>query len=371
MPSRYFPSTPVPYGRVLVPSSSPLNPDSTYRPYSPYNHSTSHDVAGIPGLVHTNVSNGAFGHDPLSAPSGFASNQGAPHASYPRQLGDNGRRVSDMQSVDGDEPPRKRMRGASSEGSSAMNFTGSSTTPGSAAMGRSTQNSPIGIPATLDETPDIQNLFDGPSNPRIVRARTDSHASSTSVPNSDDDKKFMRFKLTTPEHGPDVVRRAWTEAKGDTQRATALLHDRNWLQSPKKTPTEIGRVKERDEALRAERAATKEMGKNSLIYANRPTVRTDTPPKLKPSVLDSPSTPLSPVIQRPRVKRSRAAVIDSDSESEPELTHRLARRPKFVSDAEEFHQPVARRPKVQTDEGRVLDYFNTKGPEGLQELTGT
>lgn len=369
VPSRYFPSTPVSYGRVLVPNSSPLNPDSPYRPYSPYNHSTSHDVAGMRGLVHTNVPNGVFGHDPLSAPSGFTSNHGPPHASYPRHLGDNGHQESDLQGVEGDEPPRKRLRGESSKGPGAVNFAGSLTTPDSDAIGRGTKISPISVPSSLDETPDIQNLFDGP---RIIRARTGSHASSTSVPNSDDDKKFIRFKLTTPEHRPEVVRRAWTEAKGDTQKATALLHDKNWLRSPKKTHDEIGRVKELDKALRAERAATKEMGKNSLIYANRPVVRTDTPPKTKLSVLDSPSTPLSPAIQRPRVKRSRVAVIDSDSESEPEQNHRLARRSKFTSeDAEELHQPAARRPKVQTDEVKVLDYFNTKGPEGLQELTGT
>ena len=371
MPSRYFPSTPVPYGRVLVPNSSPLNPDSPYRPYSPYNHSTTHDVARIPGLAHTNVPDSAFGHDPLSAPSGFTSNHGPPHASYPRHLGDNNRRVSDLQGAEGEEPPWKRMRGASNKGSGAVNFAGSLTAPGSGAMGGGTEDSPISVPSSLDVTPDVQNLFDDPFNPRIIRTRTGSHASSTSVPNSDDDKKFMRFKLTTPEHTPEVVRRAWTEAKGDTQRATALLHDKNWLRSPKKRHAEIGRVKERDEALRAERAATKEMGKNSLIYANRPAVRTDTPPKSKPSVLDSPSTPVSPAIQRPRVKRSRVAVIDSDSESGSEQNHRLTRRPKFTSDADEFHQPVAQRPKVRTDEAKALDYFNTKGPEGLQELTGT
>jgi SWI/SNF-related matrix-associated actin-dependent regulator 1 of chromatin subfamily A len=118
----------------------------------------------------------------------------------------------------------------------------------------------------------------------------------------------------------------------------------------------VGRVKEIDEATKAQRAAAKEMGKNSLIYANRPAPRISPPPTPR-GILHtpiSPATPLSPEVSRPRTKRARkTAVIDSDSETEAE---------------DQLH--VSKRQKVTSDESRALNYFNNAGAEGLQELTG-
>ena len=80
-----------------------------------------------------------------------------------------------------------------------------------------------------------------------------------------------------------------------------LLDDRTWLKNPSGTvqpsPEVVGRVKEIDEATKAQRAAAKEMGKNSLIYANRPAPRISPPPTPK-AVLHIPTSPMTPVIPR-------------------------------------------------------------------------
>jgi SWI/SNF-related matrix-associated actin-dependent regulator of chromatin subfamily A containing DEAD/H box 1 len=51
---------------------------------------------------------------------------GAPHASLLRQWSDQGRRVSDVEGIGGDGPPRKRMRGESQQ---TLNFMSSPGSP--------------------------------------------------------------------------------------------------------------------------------------------------------------------------------------------------------------------------------------------------
>jgi SWI/SNF-related matrix-associated actin-dependent regulator 1 of chromatin subfamily A len=84
------------------------------------------------------------------------------------------------------------------------------------------------------------------------------------------------------------------------------------------------RVKEIDEATRAQRAAEKEKGKKSMIYANRSILDTRAPVTPSPSkpVINlvtptpaSPISPLTPALKAPQRKRAKKLVINSDSES--------------------------------------------------------
>jgi SWI/SNF-related matrix-associated actin-dependent regulator 1 of chromatin subfamily A len=360
--SRYFPTTPVSHGRVLVPSSSPLNPDSTYRSYPSYGHFQSHDVAALQGFIHSNGWGGSFGSDPLSAPSGFTSYNGTPHAPLSRQWTDQGKRMSVGENIGGDGPPRKRMRGESQQAPNVMNSPGSPDVRLPGQRSRMSHNGAAGLSGSSEDlTPEIRDLFDSPSQPHIVRGRPDSHGSTTPVTGQTDteDPKLTRFALTMPQHRKEVVRHAWQQTNGDARKASDLLQDPVWLRNPsgsaQPSPETIGRVKEVIEATKAQRAAAKEMGKNSLIYANRPAPNISTPlaSKTAISVISSPVTPLSPDVLRPRAKRTKKVVIDSDSDTE----------------AEDFRH-ISKRQKVTSDESRALDYLNNAGSDGLQELTG-
>ena len=93
------------------------------------------------------------------------------------------------------------------------------------------------------------------------------------------------FKMTNPDQSEARVTAAWIQANGDQVKAQAFLQDRNWspvVGTPKpEADKEVGRVKEIDEANKAQRAAVKEKGKHSAIYANRLALETggvSTPP---------------------------------------------------------------------------------------------
>jgi SWI/SNF-related matrix-associated actin-dependent regulator 1 of chromatin subfamily A len=167
-----------------------------------------------------------------------------------------------------------------------------------------------------------------------------------------------------PQHTPGVVQTAWLHANGDVKKATELLSDPHWDHTPSVSKPEVedvGRVKEIEEASKAERAAVKEKGKKSMIYANRSVLdnkaqRVTTPPPFKP-VIDPSSSPISPVVAPRRRKRIKKMVF----ESEPELE---------LTDSDDQRVQVRRR-QDSSDQVKALDYFNTTGPEALQELTGT
>lgn len=264
--------------------------------------------------------------------------------------------MTDGEGLGGDGPPRKRMRGPSQEVPDIMNSPGS---PDIQPLGqrRRLTHAP---PAESDEPlPDLKDIFDSPSTSRIIRGRSDSRGSPLPVhPKSDaDDIKLTRFALTMPEFSRDIVRLAWQQSSGDARQASALLQDQAWVRNARSVTQQssdtIGRVKAIDEANKAQRAAARQMGKQSLIYANRPAPRILSPPPThKASVIPAP--PMSPEVSRPRAKRAKKAVIDSDSEDEQE----------------EQARHVTKRQKVSSDESRALEYFNNAALEGLQELTG-
>lgn len=304
---------------------------------------------------------GMFGNDPLSAPSGFMahnSNAGTPPAGQVWQPGGGWNAGSGMALNEGQGPPRKRLRGMSHE---VLEVMDSPESPGIQRPGHKRRR-----PQTTEGGPslsDDESLPDTFGGSRIVRGRADSTASPIAAsPSSVEDQKFTRFSMVNPFHSKALCLKAWQQANGDAARATALLGDEGWKQannrpgiSTKSSPQVSGRVKGVDEVNRAQRAAHKEMSKNSLIHSLRPVNRT-TPPPISKATLDtllSPTTPTSPDVALPRIKRHKKVVIDSDSD---------------VSVSEV--QQAVRRQKVISDESKALEYFNTAGPAGLQELTG-
>ncbi|KAG5648487.1 hypothetical protein DXG03_003098 [Asterophora parasitica] len=363
--SRFFPTTPSSLGTVLVPSSSPLVADGEPQPYQAYTHSSGYDVAGGAGGSHTNSwsQHPRMSVDPLSAPSGFITSAGHHHASLRRPWGGDGDSTGGMQD---DGPPRKRLNLGPSH--HALGIGGSPPSPDiQRPSGRrrivTTQSMESNVTSSDDSLPDVAKILAGPSKPRIMRGRSPSPAASAAA-DPVSDPKFTRFRLTMPMESPSRVQAAWLAAKGDVKKATELLSDTHWVapSSPTVAKTEVGRVKEIEEANKAQRVAVKEKGKKSLIYANRPvleakpaSITTPAPRRVidLTAVTTSPDTPVT----MPRLKRIKKMVVDSESEAEfGESDDDDGRRKSGRSeDAKKF---------------RALEYFNTTGAEALQELTG-
>lgn len=304
-----------------------------------------------------------FGADPLSAPSGFISNATNMHATLRRQRGTGDVHIPETPE---EGPPRKRLnRGPSQD---VFDITDSPPSPDIQLHGqrrRATHlNSDALSMSSDDSLPDPVRILAG-FKPRITKSRpSDPNSSSPADPSSD--IKFTRFKLTMPMESPARILAAWTQAGEDVKKATAFLSDSQW--SPVARPVarvdkeSLGRVKEIDEATKAQREAVKEKGKKSMIYANRTVlegnpVSTSTPPQSRTTIdltLLSPATPATPpVLSLPR-KRVKKLVVDSDSEVE------------LMND-----DPTSNRSRTESShEMKALTYFNTTESEALQELTG-
>ena len=217
-----------------------------------------------------------------------------------------------------------------------------------------------------DESTVEGGTMSGASRSRLVRTRpTSSQVLQASPVSAVQDPQFTSFRLTFPGEPTPRVQAAWEHAGRDTRRATELLSNVNWSPTPAITSSKaekevVGRVKELEEASKAQRAAVKEKGKKSAIYANR-TLDTRvpaTPPSkvAASSIIMSPTTPLTPAIKLPLKKRAKKLVI-SDEEDEAE-------------DSDEDERDAKRGRSETSYEDRALEYINTSGPEALQELTG-
>ena len=274
--------------------------------------------------------------------------------------------------MDEDDRPKKRLNTGPTNSRDPIDFLTPANpdvrNPGQRHTGPNTSLSSISL-SSDDSLPDAKDLVNGTSHPRIVRGQRapEEKPPSSSTSASDDEARFLRFRLTQIEQDDtDKVRAAWKEAGGDVPRASALLVDPSWKPRPKTPPpshpdppAETGRVKEIVEATKAQRLAVKEKGRKSMIYKNR--VADDKPPsnagpstpspvKPPPMVIDS---PMSPEVGKSR-KRLRRKVIASDSEAE------------FVDSDEDSGDGD----DTNADEQRALDYFNETSADGLQELTG-
>lgn len=367
VPSRFFSaSSSMSNGTLQRPSSSSPYSPTNHPSYTPYGSSPSYDVAGIPGLIHGNPwghSASPLGHDLLTSSAGYTNRNQANQTSLRRPWDGGDTKPKDGTPPQEEGPPRKRLnRGPSQEPVSVSDSPGSPEIQRPGPKRRLISSNIDAVSTSSDESlPDASKVFAGPSKARIVR----DQGPSTPYPpasNNVDNNKFIRFKLTMPGEDPKKVEAAWRQANGDVKKATELMSDRSWSPKPRPVvaapkPAEItGRVKEIDEATKAQRAAAKEKGKKSLIYANRPALppRAVTPPPPSKPTVDL--TASSPIVAPRLAKRNRKMVVDS--ESEPDFT-----------DSEDEGK-AQKRGRIDADENRALDYFNTTGSEALQQLTG-
>ena len=368
-PSRFFPSTPSTLGNVLIPNSSPLSPHETSEmPKRLYSRQFSHDVATSSS---SNFTNGwaqpriNLTLDPLTAPSGFISHGGPAHASLRRQW--NG----DDQYVQEEGPPRKKVNRRTSD--DAFITPESPPSPGVQRAGHRRQITSTGFDATSmssdDSLQEPSRMLAGPSKPRLTKHRPSPSPDSHAVSETPQDQRFISFKMTMPTESAARIQAAWNQAGGDVKRATELLSDRTWSPYPivpaKVEKETFGRVKEIEEAFKSQRAALKEKGKRSMIYANRPVLEAKPPstPLTQKSVIDltapSPASPFTPANKVPQRKRVKKLVIDSDSE------------PDFEGDSCSDDDRDRKRGRLEnTYENRAMEYLNSSASEALQELTG-
>jgi SWI/SNF-related matrix-associated actin-dependent regulator 1 of chromatin subfamily A len=209
-----------------------------------------------------------------------------------------------------------------------------------------------------DSLPDPSRLA-GSSSTHIIR----KPSSSIDTPvDPFSDPEFIKLNMTMPGESTVRIRAAWRQSGHNFQRATALMANPSWSPSnfsPEKLEKEdVGRVKEVEEAFRAQKIAVREKGKKSMIYANRLALETkaqSTPKNDGIQVVDMTQTPSTPVFA-PRRKRLKKLIIDSESEAEIEDDE---------SEAERNQERIE-----SNDETRALNYLNTTSREGIQELTG-
>lgn len=356
-------------GTVLVPSSSSMNFDMDYSFHQSYNLPGDHDVAMIPGPGNSNPwghPNRPVGEDALSAPSGFLTHNGSLHVSSGHIWGDEARHVEE---IDEEGPPRKRIsRGSSTDPLDVFDSPGSPDIQRPGQRRRLVGNNTSIVTSSDESMPDVGDILPGPSKPRIIRGRRPG-PDVLQIPHHSqpegEDPKFTRFKVTMPIHGPELVKLAWQHACGDVKKATALLSDPTWDPRPTISHSSVettGRVMELEEASKAHKAAIKEKGKKSMIYANRPVLeakpgRTLTPSPAKDTIASS--SPHTPVVAPARRKRTKKLVLDSEPEME-------------LTDSDDDRHSGPKPGQQNTSDGsRVLEYFNITGPEALQELTGT
>lgn len=361
MPSRFFAPPPKPNGTVLVPSSSPL----LAAPATGQNH-TAHHNEPVPSLSFVAAGH-AFSHDPLSVPSGFTNGNKPTDASPTSMTGLVRSRGEDDAS---DAPPRKRTRPPSSD--DVLDLFNVPDSPIVQKPGQRRASITARI-ANMSTSSDESVLDTSATSSRIVRGARPPNLSATEI--TDDGPGFLLFRISFPQFEEGKVRAAWRQAGRDVRSATALLLDPTFSYRPTPPPTSkapspvvspvTGRIKELEDARHAERAAAKEKGKKSMIYAARTNLapRSPTPPLTRPSVTTevssqlSPNSPVVPIRHLKRPKRITESDDEEQGQSGPDEGSSRSRQRVEMS-------------KASSDERRALVYFNSTSAEGLQELTG-
>lgn len=388
--SRFFSTTPPSMGRILVPNSSPLSADQAYRDNQGLFDSSDD---GFPGLNHAAVngrSRPSTTVDPLSSASGFTSNKRPADASPARARGANGLGTSmSPPPVNGHdlERPRKRQNRGDTPVPPSPDPLDLFKVPDSPEVlrpGQRRRPQAMSLSTSSDESlAESSREVAGTSKPQLVRGE---HSDAPTPPSSSSDvvnaANFVVFQVSHPEHSLPRIRAAWQQSGGDQNKASALLADPSWQPPPPPPPpqakpvsvaavkrapdaVDVGRVKEVEEANKAERARVKEMGKKSIIYAragpSSPTkaatsvaTSSSSTPAPPPTTPPTPATPDSPELGRARPRRLRKHIVESDSEPDFQDSD------KDESDKEE----------EDANEQAAFDYFNSATAEALQELTG-
>ncbi|GJE95475.1 ATP-dependent helicase [Phanerochaete sordida] len=385
--SRYFNATPPSAGRVLVPNSSPLSSDPPYRENQGVLDSSDD---WIPGLNHATVdgrSRSSSTVDPLLSASGFTSSKRPADAFLPHTPNANGLASSmSPPSANGHdvERPRKRQnRGETPPSPDPLDILNAPDSPQVLRPGQRRKPQTITLSTSSDDSL-VESSRDiaGPSTSRLVRGERLAAPTPSSSSDLLNTGNFLAFKISYPLESFARIQAAWQLSGADQSKAAALLSDPTWQPPPPPPPrpiavatvkrapeaADMGRVKEVEEANKAERARVKEMGKKSMIYAGRGpaspvkavasiasvATSSSSTPVPPPSTPPTPATPDSPEVGRAQPKRLRKKVIESDSE------------PDYRDSDDEASEEEEEDANRQT----AYEYFNSATAEALQELTG-
>jgi SWI/SNF-related matrix-associated actin-dependent regulator 1 of chromatin subfamily A len=443
MSSRYFtttPLTPSSQGKVLVPESSPLESNSSYRPYQPYSFNSG---PGSSSAVTVFNHNNAWGPSRPPSDSDVKPSSSSSENAFIARLNastlSNGEpshrpnsisRLGRLTELNGAAGSPDQLDLLSSPASPALIKPGQKR-PGrrkGPIMSSEEEDDELPSVSVMNPTNGASSSSDAPSKPRIVRGGTTLPPSSSPPPNPSSstgstsssapgattnnapsssttdapcDPAYTLFAFEYPSAPPERKIWAWNRANGVTKVAhqyMSMPYDKPPLLKP---ADGVGRVTQRDEEAKARRQADRDRAAKSAIYGAReslgkkplstptrafspanstassskaPTSRARSPTasgsvakkrilspaSSKADVLDLTVSPASPVVQAPRRKRIRRLVASSD-EDEVEVVSQ--------EDSDDDEEPV-RRSKPTPNQASVLDFFNQKSSEAVQELTG-
>ncbi|KAF8521260.1 SNF2 family N-terminal domain-containing protein [Hysterangium stoloniferum] len=339
---------------TLASNSHYVAPDLKYKPHQSRffvsNPPPEHHLPSLPRIRRE--------ADPLSVPSGFiqsntASTSSGSHLQRPPM-------ISRPFSGDDDEegPPRKRIN----HGASPMNPI---TIESSPEMKMSSKS--LGHFAARPDSPDsdmpdaVDLLANSPPNARIVRGpRPDSDPATGTL----DSVELTTLILTNPHHSRARVISAFKLCEGDPKAANTLIQDSSWHHDTPTTPiprTPSKALTSTISGSTSKRAAEKEKGKKSMIYAKRQGTAVST--SQLPIPAKQPIQPVfeSPMAPRPAKKKIVKRIVDS-SGSEAEYSDGRG------SDGDDRGFTQTREDQYYYDE--ALKWLNECEPNGLVELAG-
>ena len=352
-------------GTILAPDSSPSAPvapslppmDMTYKPHQSHFFSSvvppAHQLPSLPRLGRE--------ADPLTAPSGFIrSAQYSKASDPPLPVASNlGKHLDDDDDDPG--PPRKRInRRGSSANPIAIESSPETKRPVRLAAKTSPSRDDL---SDWDSLPNPTDLLLGPTKSRLVRGRR---------PDNEQMDKGHSVELNTliishPDHSPDRVMSAFDLCDGDVKTATALIQDSTWHHELPSTsivtPPPSTSATPSASSDSKKRAADKEKGKKSMIYAKRQSLSvTQANVSLKEPVqpaMDALFSPLGPKPSKRRVVQKQR--IDS-SGSEAEYSD--------GDDSDSNEGVFTQNRENEYYESEALKWLNECEVEALVELTG-
>jgi SWI/SNF-related matrix-associated actin-dependent regulator of chromatin subfamily A containing DEAD/H box 1 len=315
-----------------------------------------HNLPSLPRIHHQ--------IDPLSAPSGFRMSTQVPNVPEhrPSVISTLGKHLDDDEDDLG--PPRKRINwGSSSLDPIAIESSPEIRRPFTSAA--NARPPPREDTSDSDSLPNPADLL-GHTKSRLVRGRRPDVEQTETL----DSVELNTLVFTHPSHPRIRVIRAFKLCDGDSKAAGALIQDPTWNHesssdfagspppSTSATPSGSGSGSNK-------RAAEREKGKKSMIYAKRQGL--SAPQAIVPAkVIVTPVQPppdimMSPVDSKPSRRKTAKRRVDS-SGSEAEYSD----EPDSDSDDGVFSQSREER----YYQAEALKWLNECEPPALVELTG-
>ena len=349
-------------GIILAPDSSPSSsvppvspPTMTFKPHQSHFFSSVIPPGPLPSLPRLRPE-----HDPLSAPSGFIRSAQSSKIPDPRpSVSPNlGKHLDDDDDDPG--PPRKRInRRGSSLNPIAIDSSPEVKRPFTSAS--NTHLPPRDDLSDSDSLPNAVHLLSGETKSRIVKGRR---------PDIDEEKMSVELNTLVFTHPFDPKARvisAFNLCDGDVKAAATLIQDPTWQHeipsSLAATPPPSTSTTPSINGSGDRRAAEREKGKKSMIYAKRQGLVTSqvngSPKEPMQRVVDSGLSPLAP--KPPKRKATKKQRIDS-SGSEAEYSE--------GTDTDTKDGVFSQNREDQYYEVEALKWLNECEAGALVELTG-